>query len=156
MPSSTSSLTLSPPTLPGDHFTIYIASIQSTLQAPITSWTLILAPPTNETCIFCDIALLKDNKYAPLKIRRGETLRVPVFIKGKVVHLNKVCTAPAAKAQTVIDQAHFATHGRQVWTLSFLTALEDQGIAAKGTMGYYENLTAVEGRLEDLETAKKV
>ncbi|KAL3441311.1 hypothetical protein BJX65DRAFT_313910 [Aspergillus insuetus] len=99
----------------------------------------------------CDIVLLDGNKYAPLTIRRGETLHVPFVIKDKIVHLNRVCTAPATKAQTVINQAHFAIHGSQVWTLSSLTVLEEEGIAPPGTVGYYENLTAVEEEMGDSE-----
>ncbi|KAL2784759.1 hypothetical protein BJX66DRAFT_343746 [Aspergillus keveii] len=145
MSSSTRSITLSQPTPPPeDHFTIYITSIQTTLEAPITTWTLILAPPTNEDCIFCDIVLLDGNKHAPLTISRGETFRVPFVIKDKIVHLNRMCTAPVTKAQMVIDEAHFAIHGRQVWTLSFLMALEDEGIAPQGTVGCYENQTVVD------------
>ncbi|CEL08544.1 hypothetical protein ASPCAL11693 [Aspergillus calidoustus] len=151
MSSSTSSITVSHPTPTVDHVTIYIASIQATFEAPITAWKIILAPPTNEDCIFCDITLLDGNKYAPLTIRRGETLRVPFLIKGKIVHLNKVCTAPVAKARMVIDEAHFATHGSQVWTVSFLTMLEDERIVPQGTVGYYENLAAVEGAMEDFK-----
>jgi hypothetical protein len=151
MSSSTRSTILSTTPPPEDHFTIYIASIQATLEAPIKTWELILAPPTNEDCIFCNIVLLDGNKYAPLTIRRCETLRVPFVIKDNIVHLNRVCTAPVTKAQTIIDEAHFAIHGSQVWTLSFLTALEDEGIAPWGTVGYYENLMTVEEEMEDFE-----
>jgi hypothetical protein len=151
MSSSTRSTTPSTTPPPEDHFTIYIASIQATLEAPIKTWKIILAPPTNEDCIFCDIVLLDGNKYAPLTIRRGETFRMPFVVNDKIVHLSIVCTAPVTKAQMVINEAHFAIHGSQVWTLSFLTALEDERIAPWGTVGYYENLMAVEEVIEDFE-----
>ncbi|KAL2826355.1 hypothetical protein BJY01DRAFT_256025 [Aspergillus pseudoustus] len=127
--------------------TIYIASIQCTISEPTTQWSLILAPNRNKDCIFCDITLFPDNKYAPLTIRRGETLTLPFLIEGKIVHMNKVCTVPGSKSQAVINEAHYAIHGSQLWTQSFLSALEKEKIAPKGTVADYENLANADRRL---------
>ncbi|KAL3461221.1 hypothetical protein BJX64DRAFT_289596 [Aspergillus heterothallicus] len=151
-------------------FTIYIASMQRTPTGPVLQWSVILASPTNRNCIMCDITprppyneqLPTTSKYHPMKVNTRQTLEIPTRIARRIVHINKVCTAPVWMWRRVLDLAHQSLRGSQIWWVTFIKGIEEEGFASeeeggtrllygRGMTRLYAELTRLEGGEEYIE-----